>query len=378
MLLPLRGIVVVEFSQYLAGPSAGLRLADLGARVIKIERPGTGDPARKLSIKNLWVGQDALNFHAINRNKESFGADLKNPEELLLVKKLIKKADILTHNFRPGVMENLGLSYREVKKINPQIVYSEITGFGKKGPWKMKPGQDLLVQAISGLTYTTGNAPDGPIPFGLSVVDTVCGIHTVQAILAALIRRQKTGQGAYIELSLLESALALQFELFTTWFQNKQSVNRSKISNGNPLLGAPYGVYKTKDGFMALAMMPLASLRTALPCKELSVFQQQDAFQQRDAIKSVIASLLKGQTTDYWLSRLQQAGLWASAVKNWNELTHETGYQVMDGQQNVQVNENQSIITTRCPIRINGAPLKTPVSAPLLGQHTESIKKELN
>lgn len=378
MLLPLRGIVVVEFSQYLAGPSAGLRLADLGARVIKIERPGTGDPARKLSIKNLWVGQDALNFHAINRNKESFGADLKNPEELLLVKKLIKKADILTHNFRPGVMENLGLSYREVKKINPQIVYAEITGFGKKGPWKMKPGQDLLVQAISGLTYTTGNAPDGPIPFGLSVVDTVCGIHTVQAILAALIRRQKTGQGAYIELSLLESALALQFELFTTWFQNKQSVNRSKISNGNPLLGAPYGVYKTKDGFMALAMMPLASLRAALPCKELSVFQQQDAFQQRDAIKSVIASLLKGQTTDYWLSRLQQAGLWASAVKNWNELTHETGYQVMDGQQNVQINENQSIITTRCPIRINGAPLKTPVSAPLLGQHTESIKKELN
>src|SRR5690606_6807915 len=165
MLLPLRGLVVLELSQYLSGPSAGLRLADLGARVIKIERPRGGDPCRKLSIKNLWVGEDALNFHTINRNKESFTADLKSPEDLELVKKLLLKADVITHNFRPGVMEKLGLAYSDVQRINPRIIYAEITGYGKEGPWKDKPGQDLLLQSLSGLTYTTGDGNDGPIPF---------------------------------------------------------------------------------------------------------------------------------------------------------------------------------------------------------------------
>src|SRR5436190_8878267 len=216
--LPLKGLTVLEFSQYLSGPSAGLRLADLGARVIKIERPVTGDACRQLSIKNLWADESSLLFHTINRNKESFAADLKNEEDLVWIKRLIAQADVVTHNFRPGVMNKVGLDYENARKINPKIIYAEITGYGTKGPWKNKPGQDLLLQAMSGLTYTTGNENDLPVPFGIAIADIFCGAHLVQGILAALIRRHKRGVGALIEVSLLESLLDFQFELLTTYY----------------------------------------------------------------------------------------------------------------------------------------------------------------
>jgi CoA:oxalate CoA-transferase len=194
--LPLKGLVVLEFSQYLSGPSAGLRLADLGARVIKIERPNGGDAGRKLSIKNLWVDDSSLLFHTINRNKESFAANLKDKEDLEAVKKLIGKADVLIHNFRPGVMQRTGLDYETVMQLNPRLIYAEISGYGKEGPWKLKPGQDLLLQSITGLAYTTGNGQNAPVPFGVAIVDILCGAQLVQGILGALIRRQKTGKGA--------------------------------------------------------------------------------------------------------------------------------------------------------------------------------------
>jgi len=377
MFLPLKGLIVLEFSQYLSGPSAGLRLADLGARVIKIERPVGGDPCRKLSIKNLWVGEDALNFHAINRNKESFTADLKNPDDLELVKKLLLKADVVTHNFRPGVMEKIGLAYSDVQKINRRIVYAEITGYGRKGPWKDKPGQDLLLQSLSGLAYTTGDDGDGPMPFGLSIVDSICGIHTVQGVLAALIRRQKTGVGAYVELSLLESAISLQFELFTTHYHSKAGIKRSAVSNGNPLLGAPYGIYKTADGHIALAMMSIPQLREVLSIDELSQYTQEDVFAKRDEIKAIISAQLLTQNNAYWLERLKAAGLWASEINDWNRLRKTDLYKSVQMENSVAVNDEERYLTTRCPIRINGKRLFSDKPAPLLGQHTQKIKEEL-
>ncbi|GAB3416996.1 CaiB/BaiF CoA transferase family protein [Niabella aquatica] len=376
MFLPLKGLIVLEFSQYLSGPSAGLRLADLGARVIKIERPGTGDPCRNLAIKNLWIGEDALNFHAINRNKESFTADLKNTEDLELVKKLITKADVITHNFRPGVMEKIGLAYSDVRKINKRIVYAEITGYGKKGPWKNKPGQDLLLQSLSGLTYTTGDEGDGPMPFGLSIVDSICGIHAVQGILAALIGRQKSGMGAYVELSLLESAISFQFELFTTHYHSRQGIKRSKVSNGNPLLGAPYGIYKTADGYIALAMMSMLLLQQALETFELNGYTEQDVFEKRDEIKGIIAKQLLTNSSKYWLQRLTTLGLWASDVNNWAALTQTDLYKSTGMEIRIDAGNNATYVTTRCPIRINGEKLVADQPAPLLGQHTEKIKEE--
>ena len=168
MTLPLQGLTVIEFSQYMAGPYAGLRLADLGARVIKIERPGTGDACRQLATKNLFVDGDSLVFHSINRNKESYTANLKDPMDLERVKGLLRTADVMTHNFRPGVMEKIGLDYDSVRGLNPRLIYGEVTGYGRSGPWKDKPGQDLLAQSMSGLTFLTGDADDPPITFGLA------------------------------------------------------------------------------------------------------------------------------------------------------------------------------------------------------------------
>lgn len=145
MSLPLEGLLVIEFSQFLAAPSAGLRLADLGARVIKIERPGAGEAGRQIAIKNLFVDGSSLVFHTINRHKESYAADLKNPEDLARVRQLLARADVMTHNFRPGIMEKIGLDYDSVRALNPRIVYGVVTGYGPTGPWATKPGQDLLV-----------------------------------------------------------------------------------------------------------------------------------------------------------------------------------------------------------------------------------------
>ena len=158
---PLDGLLVVDFSQFLAGPSCGLRLADLGARVIKIERPGAGDLSRKLYISNLALDGDSTLFHAINRNKESYAVDLKNPDDVERVRRLLERADVMIQNFRPGVIERLGLDYSSVAAIKPDIIYGTVTGYGSRGPWRDKPGQDLLAQSLSGLTWLSGDADLG-------------------------------------------------------------------------------------------------------------------------------------------------------------------------------------------------------------------------
>lgn len=165
---PLDGLLVLDFSQFLAGPAAALRLADLGARVIKIERPGTGDICRQLYVSNLELDGDSTLFHSINRNKESFAADLKSPADRAAVERLITRADVLIENFRPGVMERLGFSSARCTELNPRLVYASVTGYGAEGPWVDKPGQDLLAQSVSGLVWLNGNADQPPLPFGLA------------------------------------------------------------------------------------------------------------------------------------------------------------------------------------------------------------------
>jgi len=374
--LPLSGLTVLEFSQYLSGPSAGLRLADFGARVIKIERPDGGDACRKLSIKNLWTDDSSLLFHTINRNKESFTADLKNPEDLFIVKKLIEEADVLTHNFRPGVMNKIGLDYASVKEINPRIIYAEITGYGKAGPWKYRPGQDLLLQSMSGLVYTSGNADDDPVPFGLAIADIICGAHLVQGILAALIRRHKKGVGALIEVSLLESLLDFQFELLTTYYTSGELPQRSNINNGHPLLSAPYGIYQTLDGFLAIAMVNLETLATAINCDELKTFPQSLSFSRRDEFKNIISRHLAPSPSSYWLDKLHAAGIWSMEVMDWRKMKDHEAYKVLKMEQTIVTASGKKMITTRCPVRINGELLSSRVPAPQLGEHNDKIKNE--
>jgi crotonobetainyl-CoA:carnitine CoA-transferase CaiB-like acyl-CoA transferase len=352
-------------------------MADLGARVIKIERPQGGDACRQLSIKNLWTDSSSLLFHTINRNKESLAADLKNPEDLFIIKKLIEEADVVTHNFRPGVMDKVGLDYESVKEINPRIIYAEITGYGKEGPWKNRPGQDLLLQSMSGLVYTSGNADDDPVPFGLAIADIICGAHLVQGILAALIRRHKRGIGALIEVSLLESLLDFQFELLTTYYTSGKLPQRSNINNGHPLLSAPYGIYATIDGFIAIAMVNLQTLAVALACDALNAFPQEVSFSRRDQIKDIISKHLATAHTACWIEKLHAAGVWSMEVLDWRKMKDHGAYKVLEMEQTITTKEGKKMVTTRCPIRINGEILSSSTPAPQLGEHNNKIKNDL-
>jgi CoA:oxalate CoA-transferase len=375
---PLDGLLLIDFSQFLAGPSASLRLADLGARVIKIERPVGGDLCRELYISNLALDGDSTLFHSINRHKESFAADLKNTKDHERVRTLLKHADVMIQNFRPGVIEKLGLDYESVRAISPRLVYGEITGYGRVGPWRDKPGQDLLVQSLSGLTWLNGDAGQPPVPFGLAVADLFTGAHLVQGILACLLRRSVSGKGGRVEVSLLESTLDFQFEVLTTYLNDGGRLpKRSAVNNAHAYLGAPYGIYETADGFLALAMGSVPQLGTLLDCKPLLKFAEpQSFFDRRDEIKQAIADHLKMNTTAHWLSILEPADIWCSDVFTWPKLFEHGGFQMLDMVQEVTRRPGISLRTTRCPIRIDGEVYKSPEGAPSLGQHTKQIARE--
>ena len=374
----LQDIVVVDFSQFLSGPSAGLRLADMGARVIKIERPGTGDICRQLYVSDVQIGGESTIFHAINRNKESYAADLKKEEDLDKVKKLIEKADVLLHNFRPGVMERLGLDYATVKAFHPRIIYAEVNGYGNEGPWKDLPGQDLLVQSISGLAWLSHNRDERPTPMGVAVVDILAGTHLAQGILAALFRRGLDGEGALVQVSMLESILDFQFESLTCYFNDgRQLPVRSSVNNANAYASAPYGIYKTREGFLALAMGNIPKLGELLECAPLGSFTDNAAwYDRRDEIKEILAQHLLGQSADAWLSVLQPADIWCAKVMDYDDLMKETGYKVLNMELKVKTSNGLSIKTTRCPIRIDGEIRLQETGAPLLGEHNELIDRQ--
>ncbi|WP_291148367.1 CaiB/BaiF CoA transferase family protein [Flavobacterium sp. UBA7680] len=375
---PLEGLIVLEFCQFLAGPSAGLKLADLGARVIKIERPVKGEACRQLSIKDLFVDDSSLLFHTINRNKESFAADLKNPDDLVLIKKLIEKADIMTHNFRPGVMEKIGLDYTTTLTINPKIIYGTITGYGDKGPWAKKPGQDLLLQSLSGLSWLSGRKSQGPVPFGLAVADLMCGNHFVQGILAALLKRAKTGKGVLVEVSLLESILDVQFEAITSFLNDGgQQPERGDIKgSAHAFLSAPYGVYKTQDDYISLAMGDLIFIGNTLGVDLKKYTEKHLWFEKRDEIRILLADKLAEQKADYWLELLQKQGIWAGKVLNYETLDQQSFVNELQLKQTVKNSDGKTLVTTRSPIQLDSEILSSTKAAPKVGEDNLAIHEQ--
>ncbi len=374
---PLNGLTVLDFSQFLSGPLCSLKLADLGARVIKVERPGVGDLCRNLYISDTDIDGDNSLFHAINRNKESITADLRNPDDRARLQDLIRTADVMIQNFRPGVIERHGFGYDDVKAINPGIIYGSISGYGEDGPWKDLPGQDLLAQARSGALWLTGGRNDPPMPMGLAVADMMAGNALAQGILAALVGRGIHGRGARIETSLLEAMVDFQFEVLTTHLNDGNRLpERSAVNGAHAYLGAPYGVYQTTDGYLALAMTP--SLQTL--CELLGVqglaqyYDDTEAMMaQRDDIKSALATRIKTGTTANWLAVLQPADIWCSEVLNWAELRASEAYTIMDFEHEISRNPDTKLNALRSPLRIDGQTLKTPIAAPSLGQHNQTV-----
>ena len=377
--LPLTGLVVIDMSQFLSGPYCSLRLLDLGARVIKIERPDGGDLSRRLYLSDTEIGGDSTIFHAINRGKESLAIDLKDEADLAALRGLIAKADVLIQNFRPGVIERLGLDYEHVSTINPRLVYASISGYGEDGPWVKRPGQDLLAQSRSGVMWLNGDEGQGPVPFGLAIADMLAGAACAQGILAKLVRRGITGGGGHVETSLLEALVDFQFEVLTTHLNDGRRLpKRSSFRSAHAYLSAPYGVYPAKDGYLAIAMTPIPKIADLLELAELDPFRDKPAtwFTARDEIKAIIARRIAEKTVDEWLAILEPADIWCAKVLTWPELMENDGFKALDMLQTVTREDNVSILTTRSPLRVDGVRAKVDRAAPRIGEHSEKIRAE--
>jgi CoA:oxalate CoA-transferase len=374
---PLAGLTILDFSQFLAGPSCALRLADLGARVIKVERRDGGDACRALLLAGMAFDGSSALFHTINRGKESYAADLKDADDLAAVRRLVESADVLIHNFRPGIMDRLGLGWDAVRTLNPRLIYAGVSGYGDDGPWRDRPGQDLLVQAMSGMAWLSGDALDAPVPIGLSVTDMMAGAQLCQGILALLVRRSVSGRGGRVDVSLIEAAIDLQFEHLSVYL-NADAVMppRSAVSNANVYLAAPYGLYATADGHVALAMAPVDRLGDLLDLPALAAFAPETWYDQRDAIKALLRDHLCTQSTRHWLDILEPAGIWSAPVLDWPALVGEPGFAALGATQRIDGSDGTSMLTTRCPIRIDGTILRSPIPAPRLGADRFAIDEE--
>lgn len=382
LVLPLEGIRVLDFSQFLAGPVAALRLADLGATVIKVERPGGGDIGRRLAFAGRVADGDTVSFHAMNRNKLGITADLKDPADLERMKGLIAHADVLIQNFRPGVMERIGLDVESVRMINPALVYASASGYGDAGPWMDRPGQDLLAQAVSGVAWLSGSREAGPVPFGLSIADHLTSCHLAQGVTALLLRRVRTGLGGLVQTSLLESMLDLQFELLSTHLNDASvTVQRNGSHSAHAFLPAPYGTYPTSDGYLALAMNPIPRVGELLGIEYLQNLTDEQAWwDERDEIEELLACHLRTDTTARWLELLDAADVWCAPVLTLEQLVEHAGFASIQMTQQVRrpgvVTESGAdlvLTTTRSPIRIDGHRLANAAPAPKLGQHNDQV-----
>ncbi|GAJ93979.1 CoA transferase [Agrobacterium sp. SHOUNA12C] len=378
--LPLAGLLVVDMSQFLSGPYCTLRLMDLGARVIKIERPEGGDLSRRLYLSDNESGDSTI-FHAINRSKESLAIDLKSERDMQALRRLLSQADVLVQNFRPGVIERLGLGYETASKINPRLVYCSISGYGEEGPWVSRPGQDLLAQSRSGVMWLNGDEGQGPVPFGLAIGDMLAGAAAAQGILAALVRRGITGKGGLVETSLLEALVDLQVEVLTVHMNSGNKLpQRSDFRSAHAYLSAPYGVYPASDGYLAIAMTPISKLADLLGMDELAPYRDDPKswFMARDEIKALIAARIATGTVDEWLSVLEPADIWCAKVLDWPELLQSEGFGVLDMLQTVGRGDGVSLATTRSPIRIDGQRPKFERAAPEVGEHNAAIWEEFD
>ncbi|TXN30964.1 CaiB/BaiF CoA transferase family protein [Lacisediminihabitans profunda] len=381
--LPLDGMLVLDFSQFLAGPMAAMRLGDLGARVIKVERPQGGDIGRRLAFAGVVEDGDTLSFHITNRNKESYAADLKNEADRDGLRALVARADVIVQNFRPGIMERLGFGYDAVSAINPGIIYASVSGYGTEGPWKDRPGQDLLAQSLSGLPWLNGSSDDPPVPVGIALADVIASIHLASGITAALLRRERTGLGGRVDTSLLESMLDLQFELISAHLGDPSiTVKRGARNTAHAFLQAPYGVYPTSDGYLAIAMTPVPALGALIGLATLEQYVDPDTWwTEQTAITRALADHLATRSTEHWLEILDAADVWCAPVLTLPELVAHDGFRALDMAQQIERPDADggppvAIQTTRSPVRYDGRVLKNDRGAPRLGEHTDAIRAE--
>jgi crotonobetainyl-CoA:carnitine CoA-transferase CaiB-like acyl-CoA transferase len=372
--LPLTGIRVIDFTQVMMGPACTQMLADYGADVVKIERKGTGDLSR--STFEPLVGADNPIFCSLNRNKRSVALDMRNPEQMASVKALIAGADMVVNNFRPGVMERLGLSYDECHKLNPRIIYVVGTGYGETGPHAYKGGQDVLAQAMSGAMARRANASVPMAVYPTALADYAAGMHMVQGILLALIHRAKTGEGQKVSVSLYDSMLAMQMQEAAMIMMEEREVNWAAM----PLCG----VFETIDAPLVLVGAfkenPLLNICNALGLPDLSrdpkfcnLTQQ---IKHRTELQEIFRARFLTNTQAHWLARLEEQDLLCAPVRDFREALADPqtaeNNMILEGP-----GEGQPVKLVGSPVHLSRAAVTLRIAPPRLGQHTEEVLGEL-
>jgi crotonobetainyl-CoA:carnitine CoA-transferase CaiB-like acyl-CoA transferase len=375
---PLKDIIVADFSQLAQGPWATQMLGDMGADIIKIE-PETGDWMRHYSYGNLYPEGESISFLSFNRNKRSIALNLKDPRGKKVAIDIIAKSDILVENFRPGVMDRLGLGYDDMIKINPKLVYCSSSGYGSSGPYLHRPGQDLLAQSISGTAALNGLKGQMPMATAVGQADLLTSLFINQSVLAAIYSREKTGKGQKIEANLLNSVVGFHVQEITAYLHSGSNPERSESGIPNPWLGAPYGLYHTKDGYIAIGMNSVQKLAqiVGLPQYDSKEFASNNVIESRDEIRFAFDVVFKMKRTDEWLEILIKEDIWCSQVNTFEEMVKD-----------LQIKHNEMIIeidhpvlgkikTTGFPVWFSETPQKIYKPAPLLNGNAKEILKEI-
>lgn len=369
------GVKVLSFTHFLQGPSSVQMLADLGADVIKIESP-TGAFERHWSGFDAFLNGVSVFFLLGNRNQRSLSINLRSEEGKEIIYRLVKETDVVVENFRPGVMERLGFGYEKLREINPRLIYCSCTGYGSDGPYRDRPGQDLLLQAMSGLATLSGGNDAPPTAVGTAAVDQHAAVLAAFGIAAALYNREKTGKGRKIESNLLNAALDLQIEPLTYYLNKGPLWERSSTGIGSRFHQAPYGIYQTLNGWIAISLTPVEKLVKALNSEELSKYTPQDQMHKREEVNQIVSEMLKKKTTEEWYSIFEEHDIWHAPVNGYEEVAKDP--QVEWNQMILQVEHPDAgeIRLLSHPVRYDGQAPAVRQYPPRLGEHTKSVLAE--
>jgi crotonobetainyl-CoA:carnitine CoA-transferase CaiB-like acyl-CoA transferase len=380
MLDLLSGIRVVSFNHFLLGPMGIQMLGDLGADVIAVES-AEGAWQRHWAGGDIWHDGQSVLYLCANRNKRSVAIDLKSAEGRDIALRLVDTADVVAENFRPGVMEKLGLGYATLKERKPGLVFASASGYGPDGPYVDKPGQDLLAQALFGIMAITGQASTGPRPAGASVVDHHGAALFAMGILAAIVRRQRTGQGCRVDASLMQSALDLQAEPLVAWLNaaTKPPAIHAYRHVAGWYYAAPYGVYATQDGHMALSLSPLAVVGEAIGEPRLGGYGEKDGWTKQDEISELIAQRLATSTTGEWMARMAPYKIWCAPVQGYAEIAADPQVKHMKSLVTVAgAGETAAPVTlVNHPVLYDGETAQVRLAPQPLGAQTAEILTEL-
>jgi crotonobetainyl-CoA:carnitine CoA-transferase CaiB-like acyl-CoA transferase len=373
----LSGYRVVDLSIAMAGPFAAMRLGDLGADVIKVE-PVTGEWQRHTSAGGAAGQQVNASFLSLNRNKRSLAVDLKSAEGREIVLGLARRSDVFLQNYRPGVAERLGMDYASIRGVRPDIVYVSISGYGESGPYANRPGQDMLVQAMSGAMFSVGRESDPPVPAGTFAVDAITAYSAFEGALAALLHRERTGEGQLVTVNMLDAAIAVQAQELSIFTVGGIPQRRGSEPHGHAYIRAPYGTFATADGYLALAFPSLAELGEVLDIPQFAGMDDEtDGHARRDEITALVSARLPERTTAEWLGIFSKRRLWAGPVYSYADVVADP-----------QVRHNGSLVsydhptegrvtTPGFPYRFSATPAEVRRGAPLTGEQTREILAEL-